>query len=73
MRKIRRLATVLTGLAVAALLHAAPAEAATYGPYKFINGLNNLCMDVAYGNPANPLEQATCWNGDMQLWAVELS
>lgn len=40
--------------------------------YTLTNINSGKCLDLPWGNPAYPLEQATCWNGDMQLWAPEL-
>jgi hypothetical protein len=46
------------------------------GPTRFYhlkNVRSGKCLDLPWGDPAYPLEQATCWDGDMQLWATESS
>jgi hypothetical protein len=40
--------------------------------YRLTNIKSGKCLDLPGGDPAYPLEQFDCWNGDMQLWAPEL-
>jgi hypothetical protein len=41
--------------------------------YRLVNQNSSKCLDVPYGStvPGQALQQWTCWDGDMQLWAKD--
>lgn len=41
--------------------------------YTLRNVKSGKCLDLPWGDPAQGLIQHSCWNGDMQLWAIEAS
>jgi hypothetical protein len=41
--------------------------------YTLRNAKSGKCLDLPFGDPTQGLIQHSCWNGPMQLWAIESS